>query len=113
MHPPKPTRKQKRRYAIVSFNRDDLAYSEMKEVILENYRLLFGSVGLAEARLLFLKNSDNSLICRINTESLDRLKAVILSITNYKRKNLSGRILLVSGTLKALRAKFFKASSAP
>jgi RNase P/RNase MRP subunit POP5 len=113
MTPPKPTLKQKRRYAIISYDREDLSYDEMKGMIIANYEALFGRVGMARARLLFLKNTQNTIICRINTDSLQHLRATILYISTHNRKSVCARTLLVSGTLKSLRAKFFKESSAP
>ncbi|MFT4308962.1 MAG: Rpp14/Pop5 family protein [Candidatus Woesearchaeota archaeon] len=111
---PKPTLKQKRRYCLVAFDREDLPYDTMRNIILENYNELYGLIGLAKARLLFLKTStNNKIICRVNLESIDNLRATILHISYHKRIRVSSRIMGVSGTLKGLRTKFFKEPSAP
>ncbi len=104
----KPSRKEKKRYFLIKFflkkknnlNSYNLDFKIKKNIILYHYKKLFGSVGLAKARMLFFDKSEDSIIVRINVKEQNNLRLTLLSIKNYYIKEKNKTIKLTVYTKK-------------
>ena len=96
MRPIPPTLKETPRYAFVRSG-DRALFARIES----RYAELFGTIGLAQARLARVEEP-NGLIIRVNVDDLPRLRVVIAS--------LEGAIGIeaVSGTLARLRTNYLK-----
>jgi len=108
MKPMMPSLKEKKRYAAVCFYNPALTYEDMKEVIKDSFKEMFGTVGYAKARPLFLKSGDSCIIVRVNHQSLNDLRVAVLNIKKTGNTKLLAQIKFVSGSLRKLREKFLK-----
>ncbi len=107
MKPIKSTMKEKKRYFLIKFKtnfKTNLDFKTKKNIILYYYKKLFGTVGLAKARLLFFNtkentknnieknnsadnNVDNTIIVRVNLKEQNNLRLTLLNIKEFEIKN--------------------------
>lgn len=130
MKPVKSTMKEKKRYFLIKFKIKNntiitegktenkieneniiLDFKTKKNIILYNYKKLFGIVGLAKARLLFFDKKENYIIVRINLKEENNLRLTLLNIKEFeieenkikKKIKLTAYTKKVSGILKKVK----------
>lgn len=135
MKPIKSTMKEKKRYFLIKFKtnfKTNLDFKTKKNIILYHYKKLFGTIGLAKARLLFFNTKDNveknnkssnidnnadnniadTIIVRVNLKEQNNLRLTLLNIKEFEiKKNneekekikLTAYTIKTSGILKKLK----------
>ncbi len=78
---------------------------DIKDVIFDNFKELFGITGLSQADLTFINyDEEKGLgVLRCSHKLLDNVRASIAFIQKADGKNVSLNVLRVSGTIKKLR----------
>ena len=95
---------EKKRYvAYESLSEAKLNYMEIKELIINSFKNLFGEIGLSKAGIMFVDYKDNKGILKINNKYVDEVKASFSMIRKINKQDILVRSLRVSGTLKKVR----------
>jgi ribonuclease P/MRP protein subunit POP5 len=100
-----PSLREKKRYVgFVVESKESLDLKQVKESIETSMKELVGSLGMANAGLLFLKDwKDNKGIVRVSTKNVDHLKASLALIKEINGKKIIIKSLGVSGVVDKVR----------
>ncbi len=77
--------------------------TKIKDYIINNFKNLFGEIGLSKAGINFVEVYNNKGILRINNKYVDEIKASFCIIRKINKEDILVRSLRVSGTLKKVR----------
>jgi ribonuclease P/MRP protein subunit POP5 len=102
-----PSLREKKRYLVFeTISEANFSFKDLKDVIISNFKELFGLDGLAKAGLEFVEYKKNKGIIRVSTKGLDSLKATFCFVRKVNKEDIMLRSLGVSGMLKKARSKF-------
>ena len=100
-----PSLREKKRYVgFVVESKESLDLKQVKESIETSMKELVGSLGMANAGLLFLKDwKDNKGIVRVSTKNVEHLKASLALSKEINGKKIIIKSLGVSGVVDKVR----------
>ncbi len=102
-----PSLREKKRYVVFEvLGNKTLNISEVKDVIINAYRFLFGEIGLAKAGVDFVEYKEGKGILKVSNKYLDNIKASFCFVRKVNKEGILLRSLGVSGILNKARLKF-------
>lgn len=103
-----PSLKEKRRYLVFEvISASQIAFSDVREGILNELTALIGRLGMAKANISFMDDwKNNKGIIKVNNRYLDYVKASFVSLKKISKREAIIRSIGVSGLLNKARAKY-------
>lgn len=103
-----PSLKEKRRYlAFEVVSESKIAFPQVKEAILAEFKVLIGRLGMAKANLYFLDDwRNNRGIIKINNKYVDYVKASFVCLKKIDKTSVCIKSLGVSGLLNKARKNY-------
>ncbi|MEM0314297.1 MAG: Rpp14/Pop5 family protein [Candidatus Bathyarchaeia archaeon] len=105
--------REKRRYLALKVDSGgNPAQKEVMDALWGSVLKLFGEYGASKVSLTLISYDFESRICivRVANAEVEKLRAAAAAITRIGDAAASVHVICVSGTLRALREKIFKAS---
>ncbi len=109
LKPLMPSLREKKRYIAFEVKTEGkITFSETKNAIEDKMKEFVGTLGMASAGPIFLKDwKDNRGIVRVNTKYVDHTKASLALIKEVNGKKVKIQSLNVSGIIDKLRKRYF------
>ena len=109
LKPLMPSLREKKRYIGFEVKtKEKITFSEAKKAIEDKMKEFIGTLGMANAGMIFLKDwKDNKGIVRVNTKFVDHTKAGMALIKEVNEKKAKVQSLAVSGIINKIRKKYF------
>ncbi|MAG77838.1 hypothetical protein CL616_00570 [archaeon] len=109
LKPLMPSLREKKRYlAFEVKSKDKITFSEAKKAIENKMKEFVGTLGMANAGMIFLKDwKENKGIVRVNAKYVDHTKASMALIKEVSEKKAKVQSLAVSGIIDKIRKKYF------
>ncbi len=104
-----PSLREKKRYLAFEVETErKFNLEEIKESIENSMKRFVGELGMAKAGIKFMKDwKNNRGIIKVNTKSVDELKASLALVTNSKEEKIIIKSLTLSGSIEKVREQCF------
>jgi len=104
-----PSLREKKRYLAFKIEANkELTLTEVRMAIERSLKEFTGDLGVAKAGMIFLKDwKDNTGIVRVNTKSVDTVKASLALIKQIDNQKVVVKSLGVSGVINKIRKSYF------